>query len=124
MNWTQIRDLHNDGFVIGNHTFDHVRLSAVPLNEAEHQVLSAKAVIESRLQAPCEYFAWPFGQFADVNEEVVAMLLKHHKYVFSGCDYTHYTSFGRRVLNRRHFEADWPVSHVKYFLSSPRRKEV
>ena len=124
MSWAQIKQLHEQGFVIGNHTQDHIRLSAVSIGDAEQQVLSGKAKIEAQLTTSCDYFAWPFGQYADVNDAVVDMLLKHHTYVFSGCDYTRYTSFNRRVLNRRHFEADWPAHEVRYFLSSRREVEV
>lgn len=120
MSWDQIRQLHDRGFVIGNHTYDHVRLSAVKPEEAEAQVVNAKHKIASELNCDCDYFAWPFGQYADVNDDVIEMLLKHHKYVYSGCDYQNYTSFGGRVLNRRHFEADWPGHEVKYFLSRSR----
>jgi peptidoglycan/xylan/chitin deacetylase (PgdA/CDA1 family) len=120
MNWPQIKRLHDQGFVIGNHTQDHVRLSAVPLAEAEQQVLLGKQKIEAELGVPCEHFAWPFGQYADVNHDVVTMLTKHHRFIYSGCDYTRYQSFDGKVLNRRHFEADWPPHKVKFFLSSHR----
>lgn len=120
MNWQQIKRLHNQGFVIGNHTHDHVRLSSVPLAEAEQQVLLGKQKIEAELGVACEYFAWPFGQYADVNQEVVTMLTQYHRYIYSGCDYIRYTSFDGNVLNRRHFEADWPYHEVKFFLSSQR----
>jgi peptidoglycan/xylan/chitin deacetylase (PgdA/CDA1 family) len=124
LTWQQVQQLHDDGFVIGNHTQDHVRLSSVTLDEAEKQVVTAKQHIESRLNTQCDFFAWPFGQYDDVNEPVVDMLLRHHRFVFSGCDYTKYTSFSKRVLNRRHFEADWPVHEVKFFLGAKREVEV
>ena len=120
MSWQQIKQLHEQGFVIGNHTYDHIRLSAVSLHEAEQQVLRSKQKIEAELGVECEHFAWPFGQYADVNEQVVDMLCQHHTYIYSGCDYTNYTSFAGRVLNRRHFEADRPHHEVKFFLSSQR----
>lgn len=120
MSWEQIKSLHNDGFVIGNHTHDHIRLSSVSLEEATRQVTTAKDKIEAVLGEPCEHFAWPFGQYADVNKDVIDMLLKHHRYVYSGCDYKLYRSFDGRVLNRRHFEADWPHHEVRFFLSSQR----
>ena len=120
MSWEQIKSLADRGFVIGNHTKDHIRLSAVSLEEAESQVVSAKQILEERLGAKCDYFAWPFGQYADVNTEVIDMLLKHHSEVFSGCDFVNYMSYDNRVFNRRHFEADWSVNEVKYFLAKKR----
>ena len=120
MSWQQITSLHQRGFVIGNHTFDHLRLSDIELSRATQQVVTSKQVIEDKLGEQCDYFAWPFGQYADVNQEVINLLLDVHSYVYSGCDFQNYTSFDGRVLNRRHFEADWPAHEVEYFLSKPR----
>lgn len=121
MSWTQIKALHNEGFVIGNHTFDHVRLSSVSVTEAIKQVIEAKMRIEKELNAPCDHFAWPYGQYTDVTESVIEELVAHHRYIYSGCDYRNYTSFNGNVLNRRHFEADWSIRELKYFLSKTRR---
>lgn len=120
MSWQQIQSLHERGFVIGNHTYDHVRLSDETLEKAEAQIVNAKEEIERRLSSKCEFFAWPFGQFQDVNNDIVEISLKHHAYVYSGCDYLKYKSFEGTVFNRRHFEANWQINEMKYFLSKSR----
>jgi len=120
MDWQQCKSLVERGFVIGNHTHDHKRLSGLSNEEAEQQVATGKQRIEQELGINCEHFAWPYGQKADVTAGQISMLQRHHKYLYSGCNFTQYTDFAGAVLNRRHFEADWRVSDVKYFLSKPR----
>lgn len=120
MNWEQLSSLVDRGFVIGNHTLDHLRLSDISLIDVEHQVIEGKKRIEQSLNIDCQYFAWPFGQYVDVNQKVIDLLLTHHSEVFSGCDFMRYMSFDGNVFNRRHFEADWSVNEVKYFLSKKR----
>lgn len=43
--------------------------------------------------------------------------MSFYKYVFSQSDYKHYLSYGDKVINRRHFEFWWSLSHILYFLS-------
>lgn len=121
MSWAQCKQLVERGFVIGNHTHDHKRLSLLSEQQAEQQIVAGKQRIEDELSVQCDYFAWPYGQKADIRSEQVRLLQQYHKYIYSGCDYTQYTDHQGAVLNRRHFEADWPISEVKYFLSKPRQ---
>lgn len=121
MSWKQIVKLKESGFVIGNHTLDHLRLSELDSDNIAVQILNSKRIIEEKLDVDCQYFAWPYGQRKDICTESLDVALSSHKYVFSGCDYTVYQSGeNRKYFNRRHFEASWPVSHLKYFLSKER----
>lgn len=117
MTWAQVVDLDRRGFVIGNHTLDHVRLNITDIGRLDEQIFTSKSRIEGQIGKAVEYFAWPFGQFSDMSDDALRLVLRHHKYAFSGAGYTKYTSYEGRVINRRHFEADWKVSHLMYFLS-------
>lgn len=48
------------------------------------------------------------------------MIENTYKYNFSSDEYSYYTSQNGRIFNRRHFECDWPASHIRYFLSTNR----
>lgn len=117
MRWKQLKDLQNRGFVIGAHTMDHYMTAKDDEEELRYQIVECKNVIEEKLGCPCEYFAWPYGKIEHTSHKAVEMACDTYKYVFSQTDYRHYFSFNGRVINRRHFEPFWPVSHVKYFIS-------
>lgn len=121
MNWAEIKDLHRRGHVIGSHTLDHVNLGSFCDNHLQFQIERNKEVLETKLDYICDYFAWPFGQKKFFSEESLSLLLKNHKYIFSGTDYKFYKSYNGKVINRRHLESFWPESHIKYFLSTDKK---
>lgn len=117
MTWVQMKDLQSRGFLIGAHTMDHYCINNDNMEELEHQIGDCRKVIKERLGTPCDYFAFPYGRLEHANIKSIEIACKHYKYVFSQSDYKHYYSFNGRVINRRHFEPFWPVSHTKFFLS-------
>lgn len=121
MRWDEIKDLHQRGHIIGAHTMDHYMINDDNLNELDFQIGMCKSVIEDKLSAACEYFAFPYGRMEHANRRSIDIACKYYSYVFSQSDYRHYFSFDGRVINRRHFEPFWPVNHVNYFLSSPKK---
>ena len=62
MTWEMLRTLTKAGFEVGAHTADHLNLAEVDCAEGTRQILMAKDTIESRLEIPCDYFAWPYGR--------------------------------------------------------------
>ena len=50
MSWLQIKELYNNGYVIGNHTFDHLRLSEIPFDVQYKQIVDSKSIIEETLR--------------------------------------------------------------------------
>lgn len=117
MRWEQIKDLQKRGFIIGSHTMDHFLTASDDTIALEYQIVECKKIIEEKLGTPCDYFAWPYGRLEQTNQKAVELACKTYKNVFSQSNYRHYFSFNGRVINRRHFEPFWPISHVRYFLS-------
>ncbi|MCC7333006.1 MAG: polysaccharide deacetylase family protein [Flavobacteriales bacterium] len=118
MTWEMIQELHQKGFVIGNHTMDHVRLVGLKNDELDYQIIAAKKRIEEKISTDCNFFAWTYGRNSDIDQTALKYCLANHQFVFGGDNYTHYYSFKNdRVINRRHVEGNWPISHIKYFLS-------
>lgn len=120
MTWSQMKDLQQRGFLIGAHTMDHYMVNHGTDVELEYQIVKCKEVIEEKLGTPCDYFAWPYGKLSHANIDAINIACKTYKYVFSQSDHKHFFSFDGRVINRRHAEAWWPLSHVKYFISCKR----
>ena len=120
MTWAQIKDLQKRGFLFGAHTMDHYMVNHGSKEDLEYQIVECKEVLEAKLNTPCDYFAWPYGQFKHTNKDAVNLACKTYKYVFSQSDHKHYFSFNGMVINRRHAEAWWPISHIRYFISCKR----
>jgi peptidoglycan/xylan/chitin deacetylase (PgdA/CDA1 family) len=118
MTWHQVIDLHKRGHLIGSHNLDHSNFAELGVEDIEYQLKKNKEILEQKLNYNCEYFAWTYGQLQHMPLEALEITEKYHKYIFSGTNYKQYFSFDGRVINRRHQEASWPQSHIKYFLSS------
>jgi len=116
MSWEQIQVLHNEGHIIGAHTMDHVLLKTNDEQLLEYQIGGSKKVLEEKLKSSCNYFAYPFGKIDQISHLGVDITTKYFQYVFSQDNYKNYFSFNGKVINRRHFECDWPSKHVLYFL--------
>jgi peptidoglycan/xylan/chitin deacetylase (PgdA/CDA1 family) len=59
MTWQQIRELHEDGFEIGNHTRDHLGITDKTVDRLEEQLLGITRQCERHgIPAPVT-FAWP-----------------------------------------------------------------
>lgn len=121
MNWSDIKDLNDRGHIIGSHTLDHVNMNCSDYELIDFQLRENKRLIEMCTSHPCEFFAFPYGRFKDINDFTLNIAEKYHKYIFSGTDHIHYCSLDGRVLNRRHIESEWPKSHIKFFLSARRK---
>ena len=121
MDWQQIKELSDRGHIIGAHTLDHYNINSFDITELEHQIGECRTVIEQHTESTCSYFAFPFGRLEHANKSSIDIAEKYYPYLFSQSDYKNYFSFGGRVINRRHFEPDWPVNHVKYFISCKKK---
>lgn len=119
-----VHDLARRGFIIGAHTLDHVKLTETDPEILEQQIGNCKSAVESISEQACNTFAWTYGRYTDISDAALALACRHYPFVFSGDRYEQYTSRQGRVFNRRHFECDWPVSHLNYFLSVTRQYEA
>ena len=71
VNWQQVKEMHQAGFVIGSHTLRHVPLTTLSPAEALFQLQKSKEGIEWRLGVPVKYFAYPTGAY---NAEVIELV--------------------------------------------------
>ncbi len=118
MTWQQINNLINDGHIIGSHTMDHLDLGTnLTQDQLEYQLGYSKKYIEEKTSNKCNMFAFPYGQEQHLKREALEVAKKYYQYIFSGTDYKNYYSFNKAVINRRHCEPNWPISHFKYFLN-------
>jgi peptidoglycan/xylan/chitin deacetylase (PgdA/CDA1 family) len=63
LTWDMIETMHRSGITIGSHTKSHTLLTAEKLETATTELKESKAMIESRLKARIDHFAYPDGRF-------------------------------------------------------------
>jgi len=118
MTWEMIKQLAAQGHTIGAHTLDHLSLNSNDVDFLKHQIDGSKMRIEEQLNTGVSHFAFPFGQLKYISAVGVDVACNAFPFVYSQDNYRRYFSFEGKVINRRHFECDWPLSHVIYFLKS------
>jgi len=110
--------LHQQGHVIGSHSTSHQRLNIVGKDILLREVVDSKVEIERIIQDKCIHFAYPFGGSNDLSNEALDLAVQNYSHIYSSIKRDGLWSFNGRVINRRHFEGNWPVSHIRYFLSN------
>lgn len=121
MNWDDVVKLSNRGHIIGNHTSKHVAMKNLSYEYCFNEINNCKKMIENKTLSSCDYFAFPFGLSKFFDKNGLDAALKLHKFVFTSGGYDSYFYKNiSNVLSRRHFEANWPISHLNYFLSIKR----
>ncbi len=82
------------------------------------EILGSKQEIERHLGLECKYISWPYGRLDDTDEESLEMV-KNAGYhacfgAFRGTVVPENTDLFS--IPRHHFEVQWPISHIEYFL--------
>lgn len=84
MTWDQLGALSGDGHVIGAHSMTHSRLPALNSERMVDEVgRDADRIAELLGQRP-QWFAYPFGTIASINESAMNVIARHFKFCRSG----------------------------------------
>lgn len=116
MSWSQIKQLHTEGHLIGSHTLNHINCKEVSNALLDFELSDSKRRIEAEIQAPCVHFAYTYGKIEHFSEEALACAEQYYTYIYSQAGHRDYFSFDGRVINRRHFEGVWKKHHIAYYL--------
>lgn len=71
MDWREVASLQRAGCEIGSHTATHRDLTEIALDDAEGEIADSKRMLEDRLGAPVDFFAYPYGRFGDSARQLV-----------------------------------------------------
>lgn len=63
MNWEEVKEIDKYGFKIAPHTHQHSILSFLDYTKQEDEIQTSIETLESKLQKPCNYFAYPNGLY-------------------------------------------------------------
>ena len=76
MKWSQLKELAKNNMTIGSHGLNHLSLGQLSIESANTELLISKEKIEKNLNINCEYFAFPFGNKIDYNNQNLNYLTK------------------------------------------------
>lgn len=63
LTWRQIRELADQGFGFGSHSATHAALTDLDATDLESELITSRREIETRINRPVEYFAYPYGRW-------------------------------------------------------------
>jgi peptidoglycan/xylan/chitin deacetylase (PgdA/CDA1 family) len=69
LSWNEVATMAGAGIAFGSHTKSHVLLDRVRPSQMKDELVSSKAVIESKLSGPVDFIAYPNGNY---NDAVIA----------------------------------------------------
>jgi len=76
LNWNQVRLMKRSGIHFGAHTMSHPVVAQLAVAELEEELVHPKRLLEDKLEASVDDFAYPFGKFADVNHPAAGQYLE------------------------------------------------
>ena len=71
MDWTQIRQLAEEGISFGAHSATHVLLTQLPQEDVEREIVESRGEIEARAGRRPEFFCYPYGRWNCGVREIV-----------------------------------------------------
>ncbi len=84
MDWHMVRDMSENGMVIGGHTVNHPLLSRIPKDQQRQEIGDCAERILQETGKRMEYFAYPVGGRDSFNDDTKACLLERQvRYAFS-----------------------------------------
>ena len=66
--------IRRKGFEVGEHTRNHSDLGDARIGHLREEIIESKEELEALLRQRVSYFAYPFGDFSNVNGEVIEII--------------------------------------------------
>lgn len=119
MRWDDVRHMRDSGYEIGSHTRTHARFTDISGDprRLEDELVGSKQDLENALGVPCKYISWPYGGKQDADS-LSLNAVKQAGYAACFGAYRGSIIPGRTdrfQIPRHHFEAHWPLRHIRYF---------
>ena len=119
--WEDLKNVMDMGFVIGSHTRTHARFADVSRDpeRLKAELVGSKEDIEKNLGCKCQTISWPYGKRQDADQiSVEATRSVGYRACFGAFRGVVRNGGGNPyMIPRHHFEAQWPQSHVRYFVT-------
>jgi peptidoglycan/xylan/chitin deacetylase (PgdA/CDA1 family) len=124
LNWSDLEELVKRGHEIGSHSATHANLDEIAPEQAHDEICRSLASLSARL-GPIRHFSVPYGKFHHFNPQIVETVFDAgYESCATGERGCHvFAAPNKRSLcvRREHLMANWPLSHVDYFLAHSAR---
>lgn len=128
LGWNELKQLHEEGVELGNHTATHAYLVEAEANESfsawrervKQDILKAQAAFERNLKIKPELFAYTFGEYSD---ELVA-LVEEIGFVAAYAQQSGVVHDRHPRYNLPRFPMGGPFATVKGFISKLKMKSL
>ena len=101
MNWGQIQELIIEGHEVGAHTESHPNLVKITSSEMlVKEIIQSKLTLEDKLDIQVKHFAYPFGNIASINDDILNRLYEVYRFIYSGIRGPNISKAPNRVLRR------------------------
>jgi peptidoglycan/xylan/chitin deacetylase (PgdA/CDA1 family) len=71
LSWRQIVEMQKRNTEIGSHTMSHIAMDEISPVEQRREIKDSKTVLEKQLRKPVLFFAYPYGQFTAITEQIL-----------------------------------------------------
>jgi peptidoglycan/xylan/chitin deacetylase (PgdA/CDA1 family) len=71
LSWDEIVEMDKAGICFGSHTNTHQILTTIAANLAREELAHSKAMLERVLDKPCQFFAYPNGDWSPESQQMV-----------------------------------------------------
>jgi peptidoglycan/xylan/chitin deacetylase (PgdA/CDA1 family) len=106
------------GHEVGSHGISHISLSAMPMKQAIRELELSRQQIAQWTGVEPAYFAYPYGQTSSVLGDPTQWIRQAgYSYGFTLRRGPVNSKSDFLTLPREHAEGNWPIRHLKYFLT-------
>jgi hypothetical protein len=110
------------GFIIGNHCYEHKKLSESSLTNAKNQILSTDQIInglykKARVKRPSKFFRFPYGDTGGKHKGAIKKILSSNEFIqpdFKKINYKFYNDY----IKKNKFDTFWTFNIMEYHLSN------
>jgi len=118
LRWDDLHELQRNGHVIGAHTLTHRHLSRIDsVRELEREIIGSGDLLEERLNCPIQWFAYPFGGLASIDERACKIIARRYRYLCTGIRGNNHGRDGHPVRWRDAIDLNWPDRYIAFLLS-------
>jgi peptidoglycan/xylan/chitin deacetylase (PgdA/CDA1 family) len=82
LNWDEVREMARLGHEIGSHTCTHPDMAQIPKEQARHELVESKRILDQQIGRPTRWFAYPFGGKNNFRLDLLPIL---HEAGYEGC---------------------------------------